>query len=125
MDGKWEVQALDGDGVPVDQKRYFPTREAAVVWAERAPEGSTWRVYAPYPWWQRQRDLYAELRHGEGSAMGRGCLLVRGNRPVGTPRQLHQGDPCPRCGEPLLGYSPSGQGTAACDHCGIWFGDEE
>ena len=36
-------------------------------------------------------------------------------------RDLRAGDPCPRCGRPLLACSPSGRGTAACDEChSVW-----
>lgn len=42
-----------------------------------------------------------------------------------TPKTLRGGDPCPCCCEPLSAYSPSGRGSAACDHCQLVFGEED
>jgi tRNA(Ile2) C34 agmatinyltransferase TiaS len=45
-----------------------------------------------------------------------------GDGPVPAPRR---GEPrCPRCGGELATCSPSGNGSWACDVCGIWGGDE-
>lgn len=36
---------------------------------------------------------------------------------------LRGGDPCPRCDRSMASCSPSGRGTAACDHCHTVYGE--
>jgi hypothetical protein len=38
-------------------------------------------------------------------------------------RQGHRAHPLCACGHPLASFSPLGEGTAACDACGVWYDD--
>lgn len=70
----------------------------------------------------------AEHGHREGRPGGYGrppWLDAHAGRTTQEQRPLRGGDPCPGCGAPLASFSPSGRGSAACDHCQTVYGEGE
>lgn len=92
----------------------FQRRPDKPVWVNGGRSGTLFRSDMK----KSDRDRILALLRGEAVE-----APVHGQKYRLSLSELRGGDPCPQCGKALASCSPSGRGTAACDSCGLVWGE--